>query len=413
MTDHDLYQQILGLTAPWRVSDVELRIDDEEVLVHVVHDVSRGQALCPECHKACPGYDTSRERRWRHLDTCQLKTYLICSVPRVSCPEHGVHVAYVPWSDPGSGFTSAFEALGITVLRATIVQSRAAQLLRLSDTQVHDLMHRAVQRGLLRRDGNLIMTNLAIDEKSIQRGHSYATILSDTEHQRVVEIVEDRTLAAAENLLCIALSQAQKACVRSVSMDMWPAFQKALRSVLPDADHVHDRYHVVAYLANAVDQTRRSEHSRLSKAGDRTLNKTKYIWLKNPENMTPKQKELFENLSTADLETPKVWAFKDTFKEFFGCKDIEQAKAFFDNWFQSAIELNNRFLTKVATMLREHLDGLLNYIKHRTSNANAERLNGSIQHIKASARGYRKFASFRIAVLFHLGKLDLYPHKSL
>jgi transposase len=86
MTDNDLYQQVLGLTPPWRVSNVELRIDEEEILVRVVHDVSLGQAQCPECRKGCPGYDTSKERRWRHLDTCQLKTYLVSAVPRVSYP---------------------------------------------------------------------------------------------------------------------------------------------------------------------------------------------------------------------------------------------------------------------------------------------------------------------------------------
>lgn len=411
MTDNDLYQQILGLTPPWRVSDVDLRIDSDEIIVHVVHDSFLGQVQCPICRQGCPGYDTSIERRWRHLDTCQLKTYLVCAVPRVSCPEHGVHIAHVPWAEPSSRFTESFEALCISVLRATVVQSRAAQLLRLNETQVHDLMHRAVARGLLRRADNVVMQNLGIDEKSIHRGHSYMTVLTDTDNKRVIEMVEERTLAATKKLLNEAISTVQKPHICSVSIDMWPAFQTAVETVLPNADHVHDRFHLAGYLADAVDKTRRSEHSRLSKAGDETLKKTKYIWLKNPENMSPKQKELLENLTTADLETPKVWAFKDTFKEFFACIDIEQGKAFFDNWFQSAIELGNAHLTKVATMFQEHLNGLLNYIKHRTNNATAEGINGRIQHIKASARGYRKFESFRIAVLFHLGKLDLYPHK--
>lgn len=412
MTDHDLYQQILGLTPPWRVSEVELRLDDEEILVHVVHDVSSGQAQCPECLKGCPGYDTSKERRWRHLDTCQLKTYLVCSVPRVQCPEHGVHVAHVPWSEPGSGFSAAFEALAITVLRATVVQSRCAHLLRLSQAQVHDLMHRAVERGLLRRDHSQPMPALGIDEKSIHRGHSYMSILSDTNNQRVVEVVEGRTLLAARSLLTGALSAAQKSQVRSVSMDMWAAFQTAQERELPEADRVHDRFHVAKYLADAVDQTRRSEHARLSKTGDKTLTKTKYVWLKNPENLTPKQQEVFGALAQTELETAKVWAFKDTFREFFACATWQQGLAFFDNWYNAAIGLNNRFLTKVATMFREHLPGLLNYLKHRMTNASAESMNGRIQQIKASAKGYRRFPSFRVAILFHLGKLDMHPHKT-
>ena len=64
-------------------------------------------------------------------------------------------------------------------------------------------------------------------------------------------------------------------------------------------------------------------------------------------------------------------------------------------------------------MLEGHLAGLLNYLKHRTTNASAESMNGRIQQIKASAHGFRRFTSFRVAILFHLGKLALYPHKSL
>jgi transposase len=319
----------------------------------------------------------------------------------------------VPWSDPGSGFTAAFEALAIAILRATSTQSRAAALLRLSATQVHDVMHRAVTRGLLRRSQEEIMEHVGIDEKSIHSGHSYMSVLSDTGGKRVVEVTENRTLLSACELLRSGISPSQKPHVRTVSMDMWKAFQSAQEEELPNADRVHDRFHIVKYLSDAVDLTRRSEHARLTKTGDKTLSKTKYVWLKNPDNMSSKQKELLDSLANAELETAKVWAFKDVFNEFFACQSVAQGKEFFEKWFKGAIDLNNRHLTKVANMLSEHLDGLLNYLKHRTTNATAEGINSRIQHIKASARGYRKFENFRIAILFHLGKLDMNPHRSL
>ena len=67
---------------------------------------------CPTCGRASPGYDT-RERRWRHLDTCQYQTILVAAVPRVECPEDGVVQVDVPWSEKGSGFTALFESLVI------------------------------------------------------------------------------------------------------------------------------------------------------------------------------------------------------------------------------------------------------------------------------------------------------------
>ena len=83
MRDTDLYAKILGVTSPWHVTDVELEASKGTVTVRVGRD-SQEAVNCPHCATASPGYD-SRERRWRHLDTCQFKTVLVAYVPRVNC----------------------------------------------------------------------------------------------------------------------------------------------------------------------------------------------------------------------------------------------------------------------------------------------------------------------------------------
>jgi len=318
-------------------------------------------------------------------------TYLVCSLPRVECPIDGVRVAKAPWAEPNSRFTLLFERFAITVLQATSVQSRAAKLLRLSPDQVHYVMHRAVKRGLDRRPVDQVIQTLGLDEKNYSAGQKYATVLTDTTRGRVLDLIETRTIEAATTLLTENLTPSQRQWVQSITMDMWPAFANAARKVVPAADIVHDRYHVAAYLNEAVDNTRKAEHARLAKNGSSPLKNSKYIWLKNPENLTGEHKALFEALSEQDLETPKVWAFKDAFRQFFEFTVVQDARAFFDNWYDTANALGNRFLSKVAKMLRRRLDGLLAYVKHHTTNARAEAVNAKIQITKASARGYRKF----------------------
>ncbi len=96
MQDKELYQQILGLTSPWTVSEVKLDMPSQEIRVRVEHP--RGTMFCcPECKKQLSCYDHGEERQWRHLDSCQFKTILIGRVPRVECPEHGVKSVAVPW----------------------------------------------------------------------------------------------------------------------------------------------------------------------------------------------------------------------------------------------------------------------------------------------------------------------------
>lgn len=411
MQDTQLYHQILGLSAPWCIEDVQLDIDKRCVLIFVA---AQDTAVwhCPDCARVCPLYDHREPRQWRHLDSCQFLTYLVAALPRVRCPEHGIQTVAVEWSDANSRFTALFERFALEVLHATKIQSRAAALLRLSPGQVHDLMTRAVARGLSRRDREEVLVHLSLDEKSFHKGHSYLTVLSDPTGRRVLEVVEERTLEAVESLLATSLTPQQRRAVRSVSMDMWPAFLSARQNVFPDADTVHDRFHVAAYLNSAVDATRRSENKTLTQSKDTTLSRTKYIWLKSPENMTDTQKMTFAALSGLELETAKVWAFKENFRAFFACHTEYGARSFFERWYDAALVLGNVHLNKVAQMLKRHLAGLLAYIVHRVSNGIAEGLNGQIQLLKASARGFRQFGNFRVAILFFLGKLDMYPHKS-
>lgn len=414
MNETQLYTQLLGVVAPWVVSGVELDSERPEVLVKVELG-KRGLAFaCSECGKLCPVHDFREERRWRHLDSCGFATFLVARVPRVSCDEHGVKTVEVPWSSPHSRFTTAFEAFAIAVLQGTTVQSKAASLLDLTEAQVHELMHRAVERGLERRkqqEAEPAVKHLSLDEKSFRKGHRYITVLGDSDQCRVLDVAEDRTFKAAKGLLEQTLTPSQRNQVESVTMDMWAAFMKAKETVLPAADLIHDRFHVAKYLNQAVDQTRRQEQRSFAAANDHKspLYRTRYMWLTRPENLSPSQRALLNTVRNNDLLTAKAWAFKEAFRDFFTVSSVPEARTFFINWFEFAQEVGCKALTKVAFMLDDHLRGLLNYHLHHQTNATAEGINGQIQRIKANARGFRRFKNFRIAILFFLGKLDLYP----
>lgn len=172
MHDRKLYEKILGIEAPWSVKNVELDREQKEVRVTIAVK-KRKKLPCPECGKQSSKSDT-RERRWRHLDTCQYQTLLVAPVPRVDCPEHGVHQVKVPWAEPGSQFTALFEALAIDWLTEAGI-SAVADLLQLSWDGADGIMQRAVARGLKRRELT-VPTRIGVDEKAFRRGHDYVTI---------------------------------------------------------------------------------------------------------------------------------------------------------------------------------------------------------------------------------------------
>ena len=271
-------------------------------------------------------------------------------------------------------------------------------------------MKKSVNRGIGRRQahGELI-DYVAIDEKGYKEGHNYVTILSDADNARVLEVTEDRTIESVRKCYKV-LNYNQLAHLKGISMDMWSAFASVSKEVAPQADIVHDRFHLSCYLNDAVDITRRAENKKLLKNDNELLKGTKYIWLKNTDNLSTKNKELLDTiLLQLELKTVQAFQMKEEFKQFFEAQTIPEATIFFNKWFLKVADSNNVQLIKVAKMFKKHFEGLINYTTHRISNAIAESLNSKIQQLKAKARGFSSPAAFRIAILFHLGKLDLYP----
>ena len=142
----------------------------------------------PDVWGGLPGYDT-RERRWRHLDTCQYRTILIAAAPRVRCPVHGVGQVTIPWAEAGSRFTALFEALAIDWLREASLTAVARQL-GLSWDEVDGIQARAVGRGLARR----VLTppqRIGVDETSFQKRPEYVTVVCDLERDVVLHVADE------------------------------------------------------------------------------------------------------------------------------------------------------------------------------------------------------------------------------
>jgi transposase len=412
MRDIELYQILLGLTAPWKVTSVDVNPDIKLRELTVRVEYPRTELLqCPECEEVCPGYD-HKIRRWRHLNTMQFKTLIESEVPRVECKVHGVKSIGVHWAEDKSRYTALFEAFTVDVLLAVRSKVQAEQLTGLSWEQVDLIMDRSVSRGMERREIEALRY-VGIDEKSFGKGHNYASILHDLDGRRVLDVVHGRTLEAT-NTLWERIPEKQRGQIKAIAMDMWPAYMEAAKAKIPQADIVHDKFHCVKELGKAVDTVRKKEHRELKieNQGESVLNKTKHLWLKNPKNWTDLQRKSFEELKIDVLQVGRAWSIAQAFQGFWEYHYAGSALKFFNRWYFWTTHSRLKPVIEAARTLKRHLPGLLTYCKHRITNAAAEGMNSKIQLIKANARGFRNFEKYRIAILFHCGRLDLYPLKS-
>jgi transposase len=400
------YELLLGIGSPWEVKTVGLSLEAKKVEIELGWQWGAA-AKCPECGRECSIHDCAPERTWRHLDTMQFTTLIRARTPRVDCPEHGVKTMQVPWAAPQGRFTLLFERFAVEVLLASASVSQACALLGIGWDTAQEIMRRAVQRGLERRQLDRLKY-LGMDEKSFRRGQSYITLLTDLEESRVLDVVEERTAEAAGQLWD-TLSPEQKQGVEAVAVDMWAPFIQTIQTQVPEADIVHDKFHISKYLGEAVDQVRRQEHKELLAQGDETLKGTRQLWLYNPQNFSPEQAEEFSALKDLHLKVARAWAAKELFSKFWEYQEEGWARRFFKDWFGWVSRSRLKPLVEVAQMLKRHLENLLTYLRHHITNAVTEGLNSKIQSLKSAARGFRNFQNYRIRILFFCGKLALYP----
>lgn len=403
---HQHYSLLLGLVPPWTVINVDLRMQERLVEIDVQWP-SDHEVECPECQRSCKIKDHREERRWRHLDTMQFQTVIKSRVPRSECPDHGVKTISVPWAGPSSRFTLLFERFAIDVMIAAKSIKEAAKLLGLSWDQVHHIQSRAVERGLAHRNLDKIK-NVGIDEKSFLKGHKYALLMVDIDGKRILDVVEGRTLESA-NQLWSRIPEEVRTGVDAVAMDMWDAFITSAKTNAPQANIVHDKFHISKYLNEAVDKVRRAEHRDLMRDGDETLKGAKYLFLKNPANMSDNEKEKFKNLRMNNLKAGRAWSLKEQFSDFWNYSYKASAEKFFKQWYWWATHSRLKPMVDVAKLMKRHLNNILTYLRHQITNAMMEGFNSKIQSIKANARGFRNFANYRIAILFYCGRLNLYP----
>lgn len=408
MNDVELYQQILGLSAPWSIEDVKLDAAAKKVVIEVCH----GEDCCwrcPQCQTECPTYDHSDERRWRHLDTCQFQTFLLARVPRVNCPEHGVVQVNVPWAEPRGRFTMLFERFAIQVLLQSQTTQGACTLLAISWDEAHAIRDRAVKRGQARKAA-AVVPRIGIDEKAFKRGHKYMTVVCDIDRGVVEFVSDDRTKASVQAYFDSRTVEQRKG-IKAVAMDMWEPYYLAVMENVPwaRAKIVFDRFHVMKHMSEAVNDVRKEEHKALLAEGDTTLTGTKYLFLKGQDKLSETAQDKMNSLPMGHLKTGRAWGIKESLRDLWNHARAPAARQYFAKWYGWAIRSRLEPVKEVARMIHRKLENVVSYCRHRITNAVAEGLNSKIMSLKRRASGFRNPESFKTAIYFYCGGLDMDP----
>ena len=400
MRDTALFQLALGIAQPWYVAACAFDADKKRLDIKL--DFKRGARFdCPECKAlGCKVHDT-REDTWRHLDFFQHQAFLVARVPRVTCDTCGVKTINVPWARPGSGFTLLFEALAMTLMTNMPVRA-AARLVGEHDTRLWRVLFHYVEMALARMD-LADLRRVCIDETAAKRGHDYISLFVDIDSRKVVYIADGRGADVVREFAdWVDAHNSDASRIKEVCIDMSGAFIKGVSDNLTEAQITFDKFHVMKMIGGAVDETRRTE----SKVRPE-LKRSRYVWLKNKENLTAGGRETLAALSSLHLKTARAYQMRLAFQEVYAQPTRGWAELLLDKWESWAMRSRIEPMKDVARTIRRHRDGILAWFDSRIANGLIEGINSLVQAAKAKARGYRNSATLKVMTYLVAGKLDL------
>ena len=170
---------------------------------------------------------------------------------------------------------------------------------------------------------------------------------------------------------------------------------------------IYDHFHVIKPLSMAIDDIRRRLQRELPPAGRLYLKGSRYLLLRNRENLTAKQRVRLHDLLRlpANETLNAAYILKEDLRVIFRRQDPKQARAELRDWKRRVRESKIPELLKYVEMLDRRRFGILNFFKHRKTNGLSEGFNNVVKTIKKSAYGFHDWEYFRLKILRKCGKL--------
>jgi|SRR5215469_10162972 len=367
----------------------------------VIFTISQDPKTC-RC-SACGAHEVQSrgrvERRFRALPIGSRPTAVVLSVPRLQCLVCGVvRQVEIAFADPRRGYTRAFERSALELSRRMTIRDVAGQLGVgwdvIKDIQKRDLRHRFAKPKL--KD----LSVMAIDEIAVAKGHRYLTIVMDLD-SGVVKFVGDGKGADALRPFWKRL-RSSGAKVQAVAMDMSAAYREAVATQLPQAKIVFDHFHVVKLFNDKLSDLRRALYREATDVMHKEVLKgTRWLLLKNPENLDPKndEKRRLEEALALNQPLATAYSMKDDLRRFWEQPGKHFATTFLDGWIRRAAASGIKILQQMAKTLAAHRSGLLAYYEVMISSGPLEGTNNKIKTMKRQAYGFRDLEFFKLKIL--------------
>ncbi len=264
---------------------------------------------------------------------------------------------------------------------------------------LQDIFTRYGEKEVLGID-KITTTHIGVDEFAHKKGKKhYATVIIDLQKGIVLDVLNFRDKA---QLIAYFEQKGAKYCqnIEVFSCDMWEGFANAAKAVFPNADIVIDRFHFISHINQALDKERKKLRSKHK--DEVALKEIKWLLFKSWDNLSQNQRTVLLKAFRKAPSLRNLYFLKNELHNIFETHQTkEQAAILCQNWLEKAKELKNGFLDVFIKTFNNWKNDILNFFKHRVTNAIVEGINNVIKTIKRQAYGYRNFENFKLKIIVY------------
>jgi transposase len=370
----------------YRVFQHEINEGSKRLRLWVRRIRRRRALICSGCGERVREVVDASEREVRDLPWGEYRTTVVVEVFRVRCPDCGVKIERVPQLPSKAPFSKRFEdAVGLACETPSARQVGRQLGLASSTVRAIDLRYLTRWAAARRRPP---LKQMGVDEIWLGKRTKFLTVVTNLESAEPVWFGPDRTQATLDAFFRTELSRGQRSRIQSACVDMWRAFTASIGAWAPRCRIVYDKFHVMQHANRAVDEVRRAEFFRKGGHARQLVKGKRWLLLSRWVHLDVAKRQQLNALFALNRRVFKAYLLKESLERVWTYRYEGAMYRYVQSWLTQLRWQRLPAFQKLAAMLVDHLDGLLNYCRTPVRFGVVEAINGNIKAFLRRGRGY-------------------------
>lgn len=365
------------------------KIDEKNKILELWVRRKRGNRKleCSGCGRKFSDVYDSNERAVRDLPWSEFRTTVHIEVYRVKCPDCGVKIEKVPLLPGKAPFSKRFEdAVGLACESASARQ--VARRFGLAESTVRAIDLRYLERWAASRR-KPALRQMGVDEIHLGKKQKFLTVVCNLETGEPLWFGRERKKETLDSFFQEELSARQRRGIEAACVDMWEPFRLSLEQWVPNCRVVYDKFHIMQHANDAIDEVRRAEFFRKGGRMRGMVKGKRWLLLSRWVNLTAGKRQELNQLFALNRKVFKAYILKESLDRLWTYRYEGAMLNYLQRWIDQLRWQRLEPFRKLAQMLLDHLDGILNYCRTKVPLGVVEAVNGNIKSLLRRGRGYK------------------------